>query len=189
MTQVTQGGVLAFDLLHSSSAMTNHSSPVSEWRPILVHSVRTAVAAVVSLLVARLCRISEPFWAPITTIVITQSSLGAALNVSRQRFIGTVFGAVTGAFAAAFVGPDASPVLRVTVLGLCVFVLGIICELPRLGMTAYRFGGVTVLIILLLPMGDTPWRMALHRFLSVSIGIVTALALAELWPEKEPPQP
>jgi uncharacterized membrane protein YccC len=58
---------------------------------ILVHSARTAVAAVVSVLVARLFRLPEVYWAPITTIVITQSSLGAALKVSWKRFVGTGF--------------------------------------------------------------------------------------------------
>src|SRR6266404_2662357 len=56
----------------------------TEW-PVLVHSARTAVAAVASLLAARLFRLPEAYWAPITTLVITQSSLGAALTVSRQR--------------------------------------------------------------------------------------------------------
>jgi uncharacterized membrane protein YgaE (UPF0421/DUF939 family) len=44
------------------------------------------VAALASLLVARLFRVPEAYWAPITTSVITQSSLGAALAVSWQRF-------------------------------------------------------------------------------------------------------
>ena len=56
--------------------------------PVLVHSVRTAVAAVLSVLVARLFRLPETYWAAVTTLVITQSSLGAALTVSWQCFIG-----------------------------------------------------------------------------------------------------
>src|SRR5713101_2036881 len=56
--------------------------------PVLVHSLRTAVAAVASVLVARLFRLPETYWAAITTLVITQSSLGAALAVSWQRFVG-----------------------------------------------------------------------------------------------------
>ena len=49
---------------------------------VVGHSVRTAVTAMASFLIARSFRLSEAYWAPITTIVITQSSLGAALNVS-----------------------------------------------------------------------------------------------------------
>src|ERR1700747_444562 len=72
-----------------------------KWWPVLVHSARTAVAAVASVLVARLFRLPEAYWAPITTLVIKQSSLGAALEVSWQRFVGTALGAVLGAIAAA----------------------------------------------------------------------------------------
>jgi uncharacterized membrane protein YgaE (UPF0421/DUF939 family) len=67
---------------------------------VLVHSLRTAVAAVASLLVARLLRLPATCWAPITTLVITQSSLGAAFSVSWQRFISTALGAAVGALVA-----------------------------------------------------------------------------------------
>src|SRR2546428_5190869 len=71
------------------------------WR-VLVHSVRTAIACVASLLVARLFRLPEAYWAPITTMVITQSSLGAAFAVSWQRFVGTFLGAAVGAIVGGF---------------------------------------------------------------------------------------
>ena len=48
----------------------------------LIHSGRTAIVAIASLLAARLFRLPEAYWAPITTLVVTQSSLGAALTVS-----------------------------------------------------------------------------------------------------------
>ena len=67
---------------------------------VLVHSARTAVAAIVSVLVARLFQLPETHWAAITTLVITQSSLGAALSVSWDRFVGAALGAAVGAMAA-----------------------------------------------------------------------------------------
>ena len=50
-------------------------------------------------------RLPEAYWAPITTLVITQSSLGAALTDSWQRFMGTALGAVVGATAASYFEP------------------------------------------------------------------------------------
>jgi len=93
------------------------------WWPVLVHSLRTAVAAVVSLLVARLFKLPGTWWAPITTLVITQSSLGAALKVSSERFIGTALGALVGGLVASYLPPN------VAVFGGCVFVLGLVCAL------------------------------------------------------------
>ncbi|MGA2590026.1 MAG: FUSC family protein [Bryobacteraceae bacterium] len=147
--------------------------------PVVVHSVRTAAAAVASLLIARLFRLPATYWAPITTLVITQSSLGAAFAVSSQRFIGTVLGAVVGAAVASYFGPHA------LVFGICVFILGLLCALTRSGPSAYRFGGVTLAIVVLIPRSDSAWLVAFHRFAEVSVGIGVALLLALVWPERE----
>jgi uncharacterized membrane protein YccC len=146
---------------------------------ILVHSARTAAAAVASVLVARLFRLPEAYWAPITTIVITQSSLGAALKVSWQRFVGTALGAVVGAMVASHFGP------HVLVFGASVFMLGLLCPLVLADRSAYRFGGITLAIVLLIPRAGPAWETAVHRFAEVSIGIGVALILTVVWPERE----
>jgi uncharacterized membrane protein YccC len=149
-----------------------------DW-PIVIHSSRTAIAAVASVGAARLARLPEAYWAPVTTLVITQSSLGAALAVSRQRFAGTALGAAVAALVATYFGP---PVL---VFGACVFLMGLLCALAHLDRSAYRFGGVTLAIVLLIPRAAPAWIIAFHRFAEASIGIAVALLLATLWPEKE----
>src|ERR1700732_5630665 len=111
--------------------------------PVVVHSARTGVPTLASLLVARLFRLPEAYWAPITTIVITQSSLGAAWEVSWQRFVGTLVGAVLSGIVATYFEPTA------LVFGVCVFVLGLLCAAVRTDRSAYRFGGVTLAIVLL----------------------------------------
>ena len=147
--------------------------------PVVVDSARTAVAAVASVLVARLFRLPEAYWAPITTLVITQSSLGAALTVSWQRLVGTALGAVVGAMVASLFGP------RLLVFGASIFVLGLLCAITRSDRSAYRFAGVTLAVVLLIPRANPAWPIAVHRFAEVSIGIAVALILAMVWPERE----
>ena len=147
--------------------------------PFLGHSARTAVAAVASLLVARLFQLPETYWAPVTTLVITQSSLGAALTVSWRRFVGTAFGAAVGALVASHFGPHA------LVFGASVFALGLLCAVTKADRSVYRFGGIALAIVLLVPRTRSPWQVAFHRFAEVSIGIGVALILAVVWPEKE----
>ena len=59
-------------------------------------------------------------------LVITQSSLGAALTVSWQRFVGTMLGTVVGAIVASQFGP------RVIVFSTCVFILGLLRAVAHL---------------------------------------------------------
>jgi uncharacterized membrane protein YgaE (UPF0421/DUF939 family) len=152
--------------------------------PVAVHSARTAVAVVASVLAARLVRLPETYWAPITTVVITQSSLGAALKVSGQRFVGTALGAMVGAIVASYFGP------HVLVFGAGIFILGLICAAVHADRSAYRFGGIALAIVLLVPRAEPAWRIAFHRFAEVSIGIGVALIFAVVWPEKDlmPPE-
>jgi uncharacterized membrane protein YgaE (UPF0421/DUF939 family) len=137
------------------------------------------VAAVVAVLVARMFRLPEAYWAPITTLVITQSSLGAALTVSWQRFAGTALGAAIGAIVATYFG------MNLVVFGVSVFLLGLLSAATQTDRSAYRFGGITVAIVLLIPRAEPAWKIAFHRFAEVSIGIGVALVFAMAWPEKE----
>lgn len=150
---------------------------------VLEHSVRTAVAAAGSLVAARLCRLPEAYWAPITTLVITQSSLGAAFSVSWKRFVGTALGALVGGLVASRFQAN------LFLFAATVFILGPLCVLFRADRSAYRFGGVTLGIVFLIPRAEPPWRIALHRFAEVSIGIAVALLFATVWPEGEDPIP
>src|SRR3974390_3243460 len=90
---------------HSPERRKRNAGTWKGW-PILVHSLRTAVAAVTSVLAAKLFRLPEAYWAAITTLVIVQSSLGAALKVSSQRFFGTALGALAGGLVATYFRPD-----------------------------------------------------------------------------------
>jgi len=145
----------------------------------LEHSARTAVAAIASLLVARLFGLPESYWAPISTLVITQSSLGAAFTVSCKRFVGTALGALVGGLVASHFPPN------VFLFGATVLILGLLCALLRADRSAYRFGGVTLSIVMLIPRTNPAWQVAFHRFAEVSIGIGAALLFASVWPEGE----
>jgi len=143
------------------------------------HSIRTAIAATASFLVARLFGLPEAYWASVTTIVVTESTLGAALKVSEMREAGTVLGALAGAILAKWFGPSA------LVFACGVFVLGLICASLRLDRSAYRFAGITLAIVMLIARAEPPWVVALHRFFEVSLGIVVGLAMAAVWPERQ----
>jgi uncharacterized membrane protein YgaE (UPF0421/DUF939 family) len=148
------------------------------FRLSFVHSARTAIAAAVSLLAARLLRLPEAYWASITTLIVMQSTLGAALTVSGQRFAGTALGAVVAVLVSTCFRPS------VIIFGVSIFGMGLICSLMRLGRAAYRFAGITLAIILLVTRTQPTWIVATHRFVEVSIGIAVGLILTAIWPER-----
>ena len=147
--------------------------------PSVKDSARTAVAGTVSFLVARFCQLPEAYWAAIATLVVMQSTLGATLTISVERIAATALGALAGALLAAYFGQN------LIAFAAAVFVLGLLCAVFRLERNAYRYAGITLTIIALIPRSDAAWVIALHRFAEVTLGIVVALALTAIWPEAE----
>src|SRR6201987_257798 len=145
----------------------------------VLHSIRTAVAAVGSLLIARFFRLPESYWAAVTTIVIMQSTLGAAWTVSKERFAGTALGAGMGAPLTAYAAQN------IAAFGSGVFVLGLICSLLRIGRNAFRYAGITLAIVMLLVRAEPAWMIAIHRFLEISVGIAVGLILTAVLHEPE----
>jgi len=143
------------------------------------HSARTAAAAVISLFAAGATGFPEPYWASITAIIVTQSTLGTAWTISIQRFFGTALGAATGALLFTCFGPN------LIAYGCGIFVLGLLCLLLGLARSGYRYAGIALAVIMLIQRSRPVWVVALHRFIEVSFGIVIGLILTAVWPECE----
>jgi uncharacterized membrane protein YgaE (UPF0421/DUF939 family) len=148
-------------------------------RKEFIHAARTAIAAVASLLIARLFRLPEAYWAAIATMIVMQSTLGAAWTVSKDRLAGTALGAAAGAFLATYVGQN------VAVFGAGVFALGILCAFLRVERGAYRYAGITLVIVMLIPRTQPVWIVAIHRSIEISVGIAVGLIVTAVWPEPQ----
>jgi uncharacterized membrane protein YgaE (UPF0421/DUF939 family) len=151
-------------------------NPYKRASDTLLDAARTTLAAVASLLLARLLKLPEFYWAPISAIVIIQSTIDPR-TLAWQRFAGTALGAVLGALIATFF--PASALVYATAIFLC----GVLCALLRFR-GAYRFAAITLSIILLITHARPAWIVASHRFVEVSLGIAVALVLSEVWPSR-----
>lgn len=149
-------------------------------RQDLIHAVRTAIAAVASLLIARLCRLPEAYWAAIATIIAMQSTVGASFTICRDRFIGSALGAATGAVLSTYTGAN------LPAFGAGVLALGLICPAIRVNRPAYHYAGITLIIVMMIAHTQSPWIVALHRFIEISIGLAVGLLLTAIWPEPTP---
>jgi uncharacterized membrane protein YccC len=146
------------------------------------HPTRTAVAAVLSLLAARVIGLPEIFWAPISTMIVTQSNLGTGLTVSWQRWVGTALGSAAGALLVIWFGPN------VTAYGAGLFCVGVFCVAVGLDKPAFRFAGIALTVVMFVSHTESPWVVAIHRFIEVSVGIMVGLLVLAVWPETETAQ-
>jgi uncharacterized membrane protein YccC len=142
----------------------NRSCKTGEWEPenlpSVIHSTRTAIAATISLAVARLFRLPEAYWAAIATLVVMQSTLGARLLISVERVVAAALGALAGALGNLV--HRKSSYLRGC--GICA---GLLCAAFRMEKSAYRYASITLAIIVFIPRWNAPWIIALHRFRSL----------------------
>jgi uncharacterized membrane protein YccC len=161
--------------------------PVPWWRRAssFQHVVRTTVGALISLAASRLLTMPEAYWAPITTLIVMQTDVEATLAISARRLIGTALGAASGALLFQYFGPN------IAAFGAGVFLTGVACVVLEhahsklsgyVDRTAYRYGGITLAVVLLIPHSAGIWKIAMDRFIEVSLGIVVALVLAKVWP-------
>ena len=145
--------------------------------PSVVHTVQTAIALIVSLLIARLFKLPEAYWAPISTLIVMQSTFDAALPVSMQYFAGTAVGAAIGAGTATYFHGS------VWAFGAAVVIIGLLGVMLHVERSAFRYASTTLVIVMLVPRLTSARLIALHRFFEVSIGLAVGLAIFALWPK------
>ena len=116
-------------------------------------------------------------------MVVMQSTLGASLPISMQRFAGTAIGAAVGAATAAWF-----PV-NVWAFGVAVYLVGLLCAVLRIETSAYRYANITLAIVILVTRSASPWLIGTYRFCEVSLGIAIGLVVSAVWPERSPGNP
>jgi uncharacterized membrane protein YgaE (UPF0421/DUF939 family) len=150
-------------------------------RPRLKFAIATGIAGIVSLYAARLLRLPQAFWAPISAFIVLQSNIAATLSAARNRLAGTAIGAVIGAVFVRYVGTH--PLWT----GLAAILTVLVCQ--ALGLEdSFRLACVTVAIVMLIGSEHSPWVTASYRFLEVALGIVVAVAIAGILEHKGKPR-
>jgi hypothetical protein len=143
----------------------------------LGQGVRVTLAAMGALAIAQALGLKLPLWAVLTSIIVTQMSVGRSLKATRDYMIGTLGGAVYGA-AVAILIPHSSEGALLAVLVLAVAPLAFASAInPSLNAAT-----VTSIIVLLLPVMNhgNVLDSAIDRVLEVTVGAVTGLLVSFL---------
>ena len=137
--------------------------------------VRVTVAAMGALVIALALGLKLPLWAVLTSIIVTQMSVGRSLKATRDYLIGTIGGALYGGAVAILIPHNGEGAL-LAVLVLAVAPLAFIAAInPSLNVAT-----VTAIIVLLLPIMNHADVLdsAIDRVLEVTVGALTGLLVS-----------
>jgi uncharacterized membrane protein YccC len=138
-------------------------------------SIRVTVAAIGALAIATAVGLKLPLWAVLTSIIVTQMSVGRSLKATRDYLLGTIGGAIYGGAVAVLI-PHSGEGALLAVLVLAVAPLAFVAAInPSLNVAT-----VTAIIVLLLPVMNhgNPLDSAIDRVLEVAVGAITGLVVS-----------
>lgn len=140
-------------------------------------SLRIVVAGVLTFVLCHALDLKQSQWAVLTAIIVMQSSVGASLKMTFDRWAGSLGGAFWGVCVLTTLPLDTE-----LAKGLAL----VVTLIPLASLAAfnpvYRVAPITGVILLLAPMlpDTTAWQAAFNRILEVGIGSVVALAVTLL---------
>jgi uncharacterized membrane protein YccC len=143
----------------------------------LALAVRLAVAAVAAYAIAGALHLMLPLWAVLTSLIVTQMSVGRSLKATRDYMLGTIGGAVYGGAIAVLI-PHSGEGGLLALLVLAVAPMAFIGAInPSLSAAT-----VTAVIVLLVPAMNhaNPLDSTIDRLFEVAVGAVTGLVVSFL---------
>lgn len=138
-------------------------------------AVRVVVAAMAAYVAAQLLDLTFGYWAIITAVIVMQGNIGGSLKAARERFIGTVLGAVLGFLTTLIPLEQGYEWVR---LALALAASAYVVSLDA----RFRVAPVTAVITLIVPAaGVSAFTAALDRVFEIliggAIGVIVALTV------------
>ena len=151
--------------------------PVRARRAQLALAVRVTVAAVGAYAIASALHLALPLWAVLTSLIVTQMSVGRSLKATADYMLGTVGGALYGGAIAVLI-PHSGEAGLLAMLVLTIAPLAFVGAINPTLNTAT----VTAVIVLLVPEMShvSPLDSAIDRVMEVTVGALTGLAVSFL---------
>jgi uncharacterized membrane protein YccC len=137
------------------------------YRTQLILALRVTVSALSSLALAQWMHLRLPLWAVLTSLIVTQMSLGRSLKVAGDYLMGTLAGVAYGG-ALAILIPHENEYALFAVLALAIAPLAFVAAFR----TNFNVLPITAIIVLLVPSMQhvSPMASAFDRVLEVVVG-------------------
>jgi uncharacterized membrane protein YccC len=155
---------------------------VYRYRLQLILALRVTLAVLLAYALAQALHLRLPLWAILTSLIVTQMSLGRSLKVANDYLMGTLIGVAYGG-ALAILIPHTTEWALLGVLALAVAPLALIAAFKA----NFNVLPVTAVIVLLVPTMQhvSPTVSALDRVLEVVVGGAVGFLVSVLvWPSR-----
>jgi len=130
----------------AASLLTSIRTWIRRYRLQLILALRVTVGALLALALAQILHLHLPLWAVLTSVIVTQMSLGRSVKVAKDYLIGTFAGVAYGGAIAILIPHDSEWAL-LTVLALAIAPLAFIASFRA----NFNVLPVTAIIVLLVP--------------------------------------
>jgi uncharacterized membrane protein YccC len=150
-----------------ASSITHLRALAHRYRMHLILALRVTVSALSALGLAQVMHLRLPLWAVLTSLIVTQMSLGRSIKVASDYLMGTLAGVAYGGALAILIPHDSEWALF-AVLALAIAPLAFIAAFK----TNFNVLPITAIIVLLVPSMQhvSPGASALDRVLEVTVG-------------------
>ena len=157
--------------------LTRGRDLVRRYRMQLILALRVTVSALSALALAQVLHLKLPLWAVLTSLIVTQMSLGRSIKVATDYLMGTLAGVAYGG-AIAILIPHESEWALFAVLALAIAPLAFIAAFKA----NFNVLPITAIIVLLVPTMQhvSPIASALDRVLEVTVGGLTGFIVSFL---------
>ena len=151
----------------AASLLTSVRTWIRRYRLQLILALRVTVGALLAFALAQVLHLHLPLWAVLTSVIVTQMSLGRSVKVAKDYLIGTFAGVAYGGALAILIPHDSEWAL-LAVLALAIAPLAFIASFRA----NFNVLPVTAIIVLLVPSMQhvSPAASALDRVLEVTVG-------------------
>jgi uncharacterized membrane protein YgaE (UPF0421/DUF939 family) len=133
-------------------------------------AIRSAIAAVLSLIAAYWLELEYPLYAMIAAVLVTDLRPGTSQKLGLRRINATILGAVCGA-SLGFLLPGGA-----WSVGLGIFLSMLLAQFLKVGEGARVAGYISGIV--LLDHSAAPWSYAFDRFLETALGVLVAWAIS-----------
>lgn len=157
--------------------LTHVRALAHRYRLQLILALRVTVSALAALAIAQVAHLKLPLWAVLTSLIVTQMSLGRSIKVATDYLMGTLAGVGYGGLLAILI-PHESEAGLFAVLALAIAPLAFVAAFKA----NFNVLPITAIIVLLVPSMQhvSPMASALDRVLEVTVGGLTGFIVSFL---------